>query len=281
MLNEDIQDALALRRLIDWQEHNGVHTITDEQLQTLKTHLWKPSVLNQMDIWSRQYLTRGHIWGDEPSICAKHLVEKIPGLNRVLELGCGYGRDAKFFVDNGFLYKGLDNSDIAVFETVQQLKKSKNFNGTQKACFENIVTADLTPDYYDAVTAHRVFHLPHPDELPPILNRVSGTLRANGRIAFTMRHPDDFDPKDMKRLGDYTAEYKERRRKGHIVHFYDEERLHPLLSKHFTDLSYTRIQEPESFDKLDATGKPKNTKLIMVTGRKKTDLEMFQSLEQN
>jgi hypothetical protein len=250
--------------------------VTKEQIAQLTADIWKPKVLEKMDLWSRQYVTRGHIWGDEPSRCATHLAENLPPASRIMELGSGYGRDGKFLVDHGFNYEGIDNAEVAVWETMQQVAKSINYNGNAKVSFGDIVKTSFTPKYFDAVTANRVLHLPDPEELAVILNRVSASLNSEGRIVFTLRRPEDFDENEMVRPDPdnvYLAEYGSGERKGERLYFYDKKNLEPLLSRYFTELSFQEAEEPDALDKMDKEGHLRMTKLIMVTGRKKTDLE--------
>jgi tellurite methyltransferase len=62
--------------------------------------------------WAREYgRTPDHyIWGKAPSTFAKELVELIPEGGRVLDLGCGEGRDSVYFASQGFEVTALDLS---------------------------------------------------------------------------------------------------------------------------------------------------------------------------
>lgn len=270
-MDTKILEAFLMRSIIERMEADGV---PEEYLKQAKIDAWSPELLDSLDTWSRQYLTRGHIWGEEASPCAENLLRILKPSSRILEIGSGYGRDTKALIDSGHFITAIDNSEIAVLETIQQMKSSKKYNDDSSVFFGNIISAQVTQNHFDAATAHRVLHLPEPDDFKKIIARVSSALRSEGQIVFTLREPNDFEPKDMKRIDEYTASYKAKERKGHIVNFYDENRLHSVLKNYFTDLSYSKFEEQESCDNLDDNNKPKTTKLIMVTGRKKTDLEI-------
>tara|TARA_B100001989_G_C24548615_1_gene472647 strand:- start:3675 stop:4559 length:885 start_codon:yes stop_codon:yes gene_type:complete len=271
-ISQQILAAAAARTIIEELERKGG---CKKAIAHIKATFWKPELLDELDTWSRQYVTRGHIFTDDPSPCAEDIVSRLPGSGRVFEIGSGTGRDAKFYVDNGLIYEGIDNARFAVFETGEMLERSKQYKGDSKASFANIITTSVTPNFFDAASAHRVLHLPDPDDLPAILNRISMSLKSEGRIAFTFRRPDDFDPDNMIRIDDYTAERKDLN--GDLTNFYDEERANLLLSKHFTDLVYTEIEEPDACDKFNKDGSPKMTQLLLATGRKKTDKEREQT----
>lgn len=62
--------------------------------------------------WAREYARepRTYVWGTAPSSFAKRVSRLLPCGARVLELGCGEGRDSVFFATLGFRVTGLDAS---------------------------------------------------------------------------------------------------------------------------------------------------------------------------
>ena len=68
------------------------------------------------NIWNNVYSADPSIFGDEPSkfalICyedfVKHKVQKV------LELGCGQGRDSLFFASKGVNIHAIDSSKVAI-----------------------------------------------------------------------------------------------------------------------------------------------------------------------
>src|SRR6266436_852155 len=63
--------------------------------------------------WALEYArTRDrYIWGKSPSGFARELVGLIPAGGRVLDLGCGEGRDSVYFASCGFDVTALDLSN--------------------------------------------------------------------------------------------------------------------------------------------------------------------------
>ncbi|MDH5722188.1 MAG: class I SAM-dependent methyltransferase [Alphaproteobacteria bacterium] len=233
-----------------------------------------PEFIATLDPWSQRF-ARGHVFGNDPSICGVYVTTNYSGGNiSTLEIGCGTGRDAKSIVDHGMGYIGYDTSLIAILETGHALSQSKYYNGSQQTTYGDIVSANIPQASYDIVFTHRTLHLPDPTrELPMILNKIRLALKNDGKFVatFRLKDEDNFDPETMIRLDDYTAAYdqEETGRIGHIIHSYDKERLDPLLSRYFTNLSYSYHDEIESCEYPN-----KKTKLIMVTGDpKKTDKE--------
>ncbi len=62
--------------------------------------------------WHRVYVRTPaeYIWGTEPSPFAREVSELLPPAARVLDLGCGEGRDSVFFAAQGFEVTGVDAS---------------------------------------------------------------------------------------------------------------------------------------------------------------------------
>lgn len=62
--------------------------------------------------WAREYARKpnAYIWGTSPSPFARKVRALLPRGARVLDLGCGEGRDSVFFATQGFDVTGLDIS---------------------------------------------------------------------------------------------------------------------------------------------------------------------------
>jgi tellurite methyltransferase len=60
--------------------------------------------------WAREYVRapKTYIWGTEASLLARQVGALLPPGARVLDLGCGEGRDSVFFAECGFDVTGVD-----------------------------------------------------------------------------------------------------------------------------------------------------------------------------
>lgn len=64
--------------------------------------------------WAREYQRRrDYVWGTEPTTFAREVADRLPG-GRLLDLGCGEGRDAVFFASRGFEVTGVDLSAAGI-----------------------------------------------------------------------------------------------------------------------------------------------------------------------
>ena len=77
------------------------------------------------NIWNKVYSNDSSFFGDEPSkfalICyedfVKHKVQKV------LELGCGQGRDSLFFASKGLEVYAIDSSKVAIEDLMTKAKE--------------------------------------------------------------------------------------------------------------------------------------------------------------
>ena len=60
--------------------------------------------------WAREYARapKTYIWGTEASLLARQVSALLPPGARVLDVGCGEGRDSVFFAERGFDVTGVD-----------------------------------------------------------------------------------------------------------------------------------------------------------------------------
>lgn len=68
--------------------------------------------------WDERYSTRGMVWGTEPN---QFLAEFAAGLSprRVLDLGCGQGRNAVWLAKQGHTVTGVDQSRVGIDQSRQ------------------------------------------------------------------------------------------------------------------------------------------------------------------
>lgn len=66
-----------------------------------------------VEAWNERYSTRGMVWGTEPN---RFLADYAAGLTprRVLDLGCGQGRNAVWLATLGHRVTGIDQSPVAI-----------------------------------------------------------------------------------------------------------------------------------------------------------------------
>ena len=81
------------------------------------------------NIWDKIYSDDSAFFGEDPSDFAQKCYSdfKKYGVKRILELGCGQGRDTIFFASKGFDVHAIDASKVAI-ENINQKIRQKNIS---------------------------------------------------------------------------------------------------------------------------------------------------------
>jgi SAM-dependent methyltransferase len=98
-------------------------------------------------------------------------MQRLPSQARILELGCGGGRDAEAMIANGFTVDATDGVAAIAREAEARLNKP-----VRVMRFDELEAVDA----YDGVWAHAsLIHVPK-DTLPGVLRRIYRALRPGG-----------------------------------------------------------------------------------------------------
>jgi len=102
------------------------------------------------------------------------LLDNLPGAGpyRILDLGCGPGRDLRWFRDLGHEAVGLDGAERFV-------AMASRYSGCE-VLHQDFLALSLPPEHFDGVFANAVlFHVPS-QELPRVLRDLWRTLKPAG-----------------------------------------------------------------------------------------------------
>ncbi len=119
----------------------------------------------------------------------KELSRRVKG-KRVLEIGCGAGRDAKVFLDHNFLYVGVDASTGLL-----KIAKRKNpLGGFQEMDFYNL---RFPPHSFDAIwSVATLLHAPK-RRLPKVLRSVWRLLKPRGVFVVSIKEKRGFEEQSI------------------------------------------------------------------------------------
>jgi SAM-dependent methyltransferase len=177
---------------------------------------------------------------------------KQEGKSKILELGCGQGRDTFFFAANGFQVNTLDYSESAIqaiTEKAQAVGLSQSIIARQHDIRNPL---PFEAESFDACYSHMLYCMALTTlELEFLCNEVRRVLRPGGLNIYTVRHTKDphfgtgiHRGEDMYEVG------------GFIVHFFSREKVEHLAK------GYELI----SVDEFEEASLPR--KLFRVTLRK-------------
>jgi SAM-dependent methyltransferase len=167
------------------------------------------------EFWNKRFMEKQYIWGSKPSIIAI-LCEKIFKENNVkdiLIMGVGYGRNGKYFIENGYNVDGIEISEEAI-------NIGKQFS--QKINFINGSVLDISLNKkYDAIFCYDIMQLFQKNERKRIVENCIKHCKGNGIIMLSCLFNNDILFGRGNEIEENTFEIKE----GLTVHFSNEEEM--------------------------------------------------------
>ena len=141
--------------------------------------------------WDFAYLENESFFGESPSLFCVRSADafKGQGLNTILELGAGQGRDTKYLLDCGLSVIAADFSDISCAQLRQ--KFGDRMTVVRRDLRQGI---DLPPNSIDGCYAHMLLTMDFTDnELTKLISDVREALIPGGLFIFSVRNTNDGD----------------------------------------------------------------------------------------
>ncbi len=163
---------------------------------------------------------------------------KGEGITKILELGCGQGRDTIYFAQNDLRVYALDYSQKgldAISQKARELGLSQ-FIATQKHDIRNPLPFE--DDFFDACFSHMLFCMALTTaELQFLSNEIRRVIKPRGLNIYTVRHTGDAHYKQGIHRGEDMYEGG-----GFIVHFFNREKVE-LLAKGYEIVNVNEFEE--------------------------------------
>jgi SAM-dependent methyltransferase len=182
----------------------------------------------QRDHWQDTYRAHPEMYGSGRSEPAAYAAEvfKTHGVERVLELAAGHGRDTVYFAHQGFTVLATDFSDVAVAQ-VRRTAQAQGVSERVQATVHDLRKPLPVPTAsVDAVFAHMALCMAlSTKELHAIVDEVSRVLKPGGKFIYTVRHTGDAHYGAGQAHGDGIFECG-----GFAVHFFSRELVESLAA---------------------------------------------------
>lgn len=120
----------------------------------------------------------------------------LPG-KKILDFGCGSGRDTKYFLDNGYDVIAIDGS-------IELCKKASEYTGIE---VKHMLFQELNDkDTYDGIWAcSSILHL-NKEELKPVLLKMIDALKKHGIIYTSFKYGDFEGERNGRYFSNFTIE---------------------------------------------------------------------------
>jgi len=155
--------------------------------------------------WDRYYADH-HALG-QPTSFAKSIIKTLPAKSRLMELGCGNGRDAYYFASRGHLVSACDQSDVIINALPNVGENSPHF------FVDNL--RNMTPrpnETFDVVYARFVLHALSDDEAQQAFKWTFDHLKSGGKFYSESRSIKDPIFGDGEKVDEHIYKTDHRRR---------------------------------------------------------------------
>ncbi|OPX59460.1 MAG: hypothetical protein A4E30_01261 [Methanomassiliicoccales archaeon PtaB.Bin215] len=177
--------------------------------------------------WESTYSGKQDYFGARPSDLAYRAVVifRENGCRKVLELGCGQGRDTCLFAKEGFQVTALDYSESGICQMRQKAKEMCMDGKVECVCQDLRAGIPLPDGSVDAVYSHMLFTMELWErEIQFLLDECRRVLRPGGFNLYSVRN--DHDPHFQK--GPHRGEDMWQNPVGFVVHYFSEEKIRRL-----------------------------------------------------
>lgn len=142
---------------------------------------------SQKPIWDKKHGAGDH---EElryiPSPLAELAEPKFPRNSKILELGCGVGRDAVFFEQKGHRVLATDVSDVVIEQNKEKFPDSK----VEFEVLDIQEPLPYSPASFDVVYSNLALHYYSDKKTKEIIREISKVLRFGGVFAFACKSYD-------------------------------------------------------------------------------------------
>lgn len=182
---------------------------------------------DQKNHWERTYQSKADFFGQKPSEFGIGALKTFvaDGSKRILELGCGQGRDTLLFLEEGPEVVAYDYSETCMRQLTEKAREL-GLDGSLTAEVRDVREGIPLPDEsVDAVFSHMFFTMRLTEaELARIFRECRRVLKHGGLNIYSVRNVKD--PHYMK--GKHHGEDLWESQAGFVVHFFSIEKVQRL-----------------------------------------------------
>jgi len=184
--------------------------------------------IEYLDYWNKLYDSKFY-FGTGPTKLAKKaeslLVESK--VKRILELGCGQGRDAIHFAQLGYDVNAVDISQNAI-ESIKKIKIDLDLTTLQPQIHDIAKPLPFSEESFDFIYSNLALQFFDINQLEQNFQNISKILKKDSFFLFSTKKIGDKYYKFGTKVSENAYENK-----GIIRYFYDSETLTNVLSKNF------------------------------------------------
>lgn len=213
----------------------------DRNITESETEVEIDVINKQQPHWENTFESTCSKFGDKPSYPARKAVAifEKEGKNKILELGCGQGRDTCFFVSKGFHVYSLDYTESGL-KTVKDKVKNMGLSDSIVTIKHDVKNPlPFENEIFDVCYSHMLYCMALTTaELEFLNSEIKRVLKPGGLNIYTARHTGDVQYKTGIHRGEDLYEIAG----GFIVHFFSREKVE-RLAKGYKSLELEEFEE--------------------------------------
>jgi SAM-dependent methyltransferase len=191
---------------------------------------------DQRPIWDRKHGEGQHeSIRTEPSTLAQLVEPKLPAQSKVLDLGCGVGRDVVFFAGKGHNVLATDFSEVVIRQNREQFADS----GVKFEVLDMTRPLAFPDGSFDAVHANLSIHYFDHATTKKVVQEIARVLKPSGIFAFSCKSTNDFHYGNGEEVEKDVFVSKT----GHVRHLFSIPYTYQLLESLFEIDSLKEIEE--------------------------------------
>lgn len=139
---------------------------------------------DKVSIYEDEYRIADYYWGVEPNPMCYQVLQLMPPTKRLklLDIGCGEGRDAVFFARNGYDVTAFDISEAGIEKTIQLAERA----GVHVNAFKANLLDYRLDSPFDIVYSSGVLHYIKPEYRREIFDNYKAFTNQGGMHAFNV-----------------------------------------------------------------------------------------------
>lgn len=128
--------------------------------------------------YEEKYKQEGYYWGITPNRLCYEIMKLMPPIKpyRVLDIGCGEGKDAVFLAKNGYQVSAFDLADSGL----KKARELAEYNRVDVNFFRANINEFIPKDTYDIVFSSGVFHYLEPEKRKVFVDLLKEHTAENG-----------------------------------------------------------------------------------------------------
>lgn len=190
--------------------------------------------------WEKEYLSSERFAFGSPSLEVKAFSKLIPKNSRILDLGCGDGRNALYLAKKGFVVDCVDISENGI-DKINKLSEEINVEINTFIC--DVKNFEYK-EKYEMIIAHGLLQFIDRQYQQSIIENIKQHTKENGFNIISVFTDEEPAPEDLKEI--MVGVFK----KGEIKEYYKNWKIRLFESKKFHDEHDGGIKHYHSSDKL-------------------------------